>query len=217
MQPFQYISCYSLSVKRLTGSLHRGSFNTSHVTLYQRTAEISFGLPEFQYISCYSLSVTIRLLRNGLSLVSIHLMLLFIHAGYGNVTRCLSVSIHLMLLFIGNQDHEERIEKRFNTSHVTLYPYVARPCVSGTAVSIHLMLLFIPGDAASWIGAARFQYISCYSLSVWCPNRTHLNCVSIHLMLLFIHSNCCRSSSTHRVSIHLMLLFIKVSYGFFAA
>ena len=75
------------------------------------------------------------------------------------------VSIHLMLLFIGVIFNSCRWCKRFNTSHVTLYPSLERRSSWYTIVSIHLMLLFIPKGTilkVFWIG---FQYISCYSLS----------------------------------------------------
>ena len=54
---FQYISCYSLSILPLLLETVEISFNTSHVTLYQRTSYSGFIKAwKFQYISCYSLS-----------------------------------------------------------------------------------------------------------------------------------------------------------------
>ena len=61
------------------------------------------------------------------------------------------VSIHLMLLFIKTRTlMEYKLEERFNTSHVTLYQFGY----------VYATLLI------------RFQYISCYSLSVNEPNST---------------------------------------------
>ena len=119
-------------------------FNTSHVTLYQRTGRkdihrnrVSIHLMllfiritdsmqqpffSFQYISCYSLSESIT----------------------APVEERL-VSIHLTLLFINQQKETEHQEECFNTSHVTLY---------------------LAASIASVILMAWFQYISCYSLSV---------------------------------------------------
>ena len=142
---FQYISCYCLSLQIL-----------SRFTLSVR----------FQYISCYCLSRWLVLCRFK-SLISIHLMLLFICKGWENARGCkifqyiscycLSekvatvllrkqcISIHLMLLFIGkscNAFIKETVY--FNTSHVTVYH--AAICVS----------------VRIW---SEFQYISCYCLS----------------------------------------------------
>ena len=119
---FQYISCYSLSHLPLSENRRDGSFNTSHVTLYQSTLrdlwqqKTSFNTShvtlyrgnrrgqspdrmEFQYISCYSLSK--------------------------------------------NAKADTDTKLRFNTSHVTLYRTSIFAYVIPSAVSIHLMLLFI--------------------------------------------------------------------------
>ena len=74
----------------------------------------------FQYISCYSLS-SISLMEWSWTVVSIHLMLLFIR------------QYHLL----------ELQYCRFNTSHVTLYPSTNDIPYTFNSVSIHLMLLFI--------------------------------------------------------------------------
>ena len=75
---FQYITCYSLSKKKLSKCETTSCFNTSHVTLYLDVPPEWLGEQFlFQYITCYSLS------RHGWSWnpypgVSIHHMLLFI-------------------------------------------------------------------------------------------------------------------------------------------
>ena len=74
------------------------SFNTSHVTLYLAVDFSAFDKKVFQYISCYSLSGNPEK-ANVRIMVSIHLMLLFIHLSSTFLTSG-SVSIHLMLLFI---------------------------------------------------------------------------------------------------------------------
>ena len=83
----------------------------------------------------------------------------------------------------------------FNTSHVTLYPFlvfVIREFISvsihlmllfiarrndrrtvGYWVSIHLMLLFIANSARLMLPRRQFQYISCYSLSLQNLKKLH--------------------------------------------
>ena len=91
-----------------------------------------------------------------------------------------------MLLFIRRQmESINFLIWCFNTSHVTLYPYIVSRKIEGL----------------------RFQYISCYSLSFSDSYQDTGYCVSIHLMLLFIWAFCPETSAC-RVSIHLMLLFI---------
>ena len=118
---FQYISCYSLSATTQLVFQYMSSFNTSHVTLYLTTKKTIKGDDEFQYISCYSLSKSyVIFLKN--TIVSIHLMLLFIIISYPP-----------NLLYLCS----------FNTSHVTLYRNLQRRRIYKKRVSIHLMLLFI--------------------------------------------------------------------------
>ena len=97
------------------------SFNTSHITLYRSLFRTS----------------------SDSSIVSIHLMLLFIGFRTETVISCIWVSIHLMLLFIPLLTSCKWYILCFNTSHVTLYLIP----VSCTAKN------------------SKFQYISCYSLS----------------------------------------------------
>ena len=151
--PFQYISCYSLSIMRRRMQKPIQSFNTSHVTLYR------------------SNSVSSNLLSN----VSIHLMLLFIHCRCSCGSYAVCVSIHLMLLFIRKSTQPIKI--------FTLFQYISCYSLSwkswaGTYriwnVSIHLMLLFISFPHVSIFLLTPFQYISCYSLSVSSrPNCDH--------------------------------------------
>ena len=75
----------------------------------------------------------------------------------------------------------------FNTSHVTLYRQ-----------SISLLHLYL-----------KFQYISCYSLSIIETLWNVKKFVSIHLMLLFIGYGEQELDTVIFVSIHLMLLFIE--------
>ena len=98
----------------------------------------------FQYISCYSLSE------------------------YGNLKKlqksCFNTS-HVTLYRVKTQlraDHP----RSFNTSHVTLYLNVKQFIEKRKRVSIHLMLLFILLLQPVQNCQARFQYISCYSLSL---------------------------------------------------
>ena len=111
-----------------------------------------------------------------------------VYQGFHKTLHHLSIiSIHLMLLFIFNTEAKERIGMiNFNTSHVTVYrtrqsstqerlwfQYISCYCLSWmiypvqsrSAISIHLMLLFIPSVLLPTRTTTRFQYISCYCLS----------------------------------------------------
>ena len=186
---FQYISCYSLSRKKIGLDW--------------------YGLL-FQYISCYSLSSIGDKIDLKQTKVSIHLMLLFIllaswgivewvsfntshvtlyqHPS-GSMTMARYVSIHLMLLFIEIMEHRETAKNcvsihlmllfiwyrmqghlfpnsRFNTSHVTLYRL--SDCQNNQLHirfnTSHVTLYRI----RTWLinrSGISFQYISCYSLS----------------------------------------------------
>ena len=96
---FQYISCYSLSVKAVQTFPVYTRFNTSHVTLYRLMQNSYQATSPFQYISCYSLSKK-SCIHICCFMVSIHLMLLFIRRSRQKLQKGTSVSIHLMLLFI---------------------------------------------------------------------------------------------------------------------
>ena len=98
---FQYISCYSLSRIPSGDTLNLSRFNTSHVTLYQERNWINVIGILFQYISCYSLS-GFGFCKIRISIVSIHLMLLFIFYCYEMASpvfgfqyiSCYSLSCH---------------------------------------------------------------------------------------------------------------------------
>ena len=113
-------------------------------------------------------------------------MLLFIILS-NTVYHILSIiSIHLMLLFIKMIRLERANVMHFNTSHVTVYQKALFGISQPSNISIHLMLLFIflirtphtfianfntshvtvyhyPGFFCSAL--RKFQYISCYCLS----------------------------------------------------
>ena len=138
-----------------------------YISCYSLSASSSalFALQlQFQYISCYSLSIQRILVR-----------LLLIAFQY---ISCYSLSVPSPVLSL--------IDTCFNTSHVTLYRWIPNPVCMIFVVSIHLMLLFIPLAVQCNIAVVRFQYISCYSLSVNPLASLILDIVSIHLMLLFI-------------------------------
>ena len=142
-----------------------------------------------------------------------------------------------MLLFIGIRSLFALVNKRFNTSHVTLYRIWSAQRRCAAEVSIHLMLLFIK-DIQNRSGQATLVSIHLMLLFImmeyqYCMQECN---VSIHLMLLFImqltlilckilrfqYISCYslsyswrRSHHTGRyVSIHLMLLFIPHFIGF---
>ena len=96
---FQYISCYSLSIKTMVSvGIRKVSIHLMllFIGLLQSNSEPH---SPFQYISCYSLSLMFKN-SNGDNYVSIHLMLLFILIGPQETIPFMPVSIHLMLLFI---------------------------------------------------------------------------------------------------------------------
>ena len=97
---FQYISCYSLSIKGFVVNNAKKRFNTSHVTLYHKAEKLFYNRTKFQYISCYSLSAS------GTAKFFGQIMFQYISC-YSLSGRSIEesqrvyVSIHLMLLFIG--------------------------------------------------------------------------------------------------------------------
>ena len=139
----------------------------------------------FQYISCYSLSILHKAWISSVC-VSIHLMLLFIPVCRTPVICHRIVSIHLMLLFIRTGIVYIYRINSFNTSHVTLYLV----------------------DEGIVYPLSRFQYISCYSLSMFLVCHSHYeHCFNTSHVTLYlavkVHNLC-----WFMVSIHLMLLFI---------
>ena len=182
---FQYITCYSLS------PYQRSSLSFIIVSIHHMLLFILLLIPflsillMFQYITCYSLSDSARM-RLFVRLVSIHHMLLFIRraipcASYRSMFQyitCYSLSV---------QSYWSKLDrKRFNTSHVTLYP----------------------GRQTRVLFSCSFQYITCYSLSSFSINFDVRSIVSIHHMLLFIRARIVIYISLLCVSIHHMLLFI---------
>ena len=127
------------------------------------------------------------LLRTPVNYVSIHLMLFFIPWRYYQDQTSYHVSIHLMLFFISMGTKFKQKGESFNTSHVILYRCLSSQEVRDI-VSIHLMLFFIinhrdrhlkrlicfntshvilyPDVKSVIISIMKFQYISCYSLSI---------------------------------------------------
>ena len=120
LEPFQYISCYSLSWTA------EASTNGKVVSIHLMLLFIKHD-QEDMYAETY---------------VSIHLMLLFIKCKQLK-TLILHVSIHLMLLFIGRY-HSQDIQWR-EFQYISCYSL--SHCISHVLcrifVSIHLMLLFI--------------------------------------------------------------------------
>ena len=184
---FQYISCYSLSIKGFVVNNAKKRFNTSHVTLYHKAEKLFYNRTKFQYISCYSLSAFLLLFCHNISTfqyiscyslsfslrltatsstVSIHLMLLFISIWNSQVLRPDHVSIHLMLLFIWKKHWRKPASLCFNTSHVTLYRHLSGKVknMKSSFNTSHVTLYRIKSGVS--IPVTLFQYISCYSLSV---------------------------------------------------
>ena len=97
---FQYISCYSLSQPVPEQAEVIKSFNTSHVTLYQATEILSQQTYYvFQYISCYSLSQPVPEQAEVIKSFNTSHVTLYLFARI-IILSWTVVSIHLMLLFI---------------------------------------------------------------------------------------------------------------------
>ena len=163
---FQYISCYSLSERAFIFAVfrdvsihlmllfipaiftleeHQASFNTSHVTLYQRNMTS-------ERVTATSFNTS-------------HVTLYHVDLGSGII--CINVSIHLMLLFIINGSVQRYLLiYSFNTSHVTLYLIPKqKKLVALKFQYISCYSLSKPfGQRKNAL--ALFQYISCYSLSL---------------------------------------------------
>ena len=119
------------------------------------------------------------------------------------------VSIHLMLLFIFVPPLCKRAVSGFQyISCYSLSPYHGQVRTNDKFqyISCYSLSTVLPA-LVSYLFL--FQYISCYSLSQRCHRQEQRIHVSIHLMLLFI--GFCAETVVCRiwVSIHLMLLFIK--------
>ncbi len=71
-----------------------------------------------------------------------------------------------MLLFIYAYFQGKPRIVNFNTSHVTVYPGRTQNVRHLNEISIHLMLLFIVKVAGHKDDPLKFQYISCYCLSI---------------------------------------------------
>ena len=101
IETFQYISCYSLSsIVRVASALF---LSFQYISCYSLSKSWNTGKQQriaFQYISCYSLSDTGCKVIYFPTVVSIHLMLLFIAFLIVKIINYIFVSIHLMLLFI---------------------------------------------------------------------------------------------------------------------
>ena len=186
--------------------------------------------------------------------ISIHLMLLFIRFCWIVWLTHPGISIHLMLLFIPITGFLDGINIEFQyiscyclsssillsislthiSIHLMLLFIMSGPRLKFQLnfISIHLMLLFIYIQPSQGILLYKFQYISCYCLSLWLVTVVSFVRISIHLMLLFIvgvhvhllsflifqYISCyCLSYSVEGtkapriISIHLMLLFIIFS------
>ena len=98
------------------------------------------------------------------STISIHLMLLFNFLAHHQAPQVLDISIHLMLLFNRRSKKAAAGHRYFNTSNVTIQPFPLPFPTSYYYISIHLMLLF---------------NLALYSVEYY------LLIISIHLMLLF--------------------------------
>ena len=183
-------------------------FNTSHVTLYHVLKCTHLRKPRCfntSHVTLYRRWTGIMMIR---SIVSIHLMLLFIHERQWRCNRQKRFNTSHVTLYRLENFATPFPFASFNTSHVTLYPPEDwwSQDLDGRFNTSHvtLYLAYIEGDTVQFllfqyiscyslsaieVGVAAgdvFQYISCYSLSRWGEERDKRSSVSIHLMLLFI-------------------------------
>ena len=158
-QSFQYISCYSLSKQTNKDEWFRGVSIHLMLLFIIPSHSISLSSSMFQYISCYSLSE-----------LPPHLWRVLVPFQY---ISCYSLSR-------GTLKWAKR-NKRFNTSHVTLYRSRIIFRTGRWCVSIHLMLLFIFATLSDSAVMPMFQYISCYSLS-----SIHSLCFSGRILFQYI-------------------------------
>ena len=185
------------------------NFNTSHVTVYP------YGILHYYlFVSYFNTShVTVYPLQLctalGPSLISIHLMLLFIASALFLLPPFGIISIHLMLLFIKVENPKIREETHFNTSHVTVYLYAGVSDPEVSSISIHLMLLFIGFLYVSESGTfIHFNtshvtvYLNCVNINPQSSLNFNTSHVTVYHHRLFLFS------SRFPISIHLMLLFI---------
>ena len=207
--PFQYISCYSLSLSRRNFHNRCIRFNTSHVTLYRAQLVVILFTGVFQYISCYSLSqrpvekisplhrfntshvtlyrkTTLNTIENGLSFNTSHVTLYHVAIYAENVCACRFNTSHVTL-YRQRADALSQGTGCFNTSHVTLYRTMKKANHILFQVSIHLMLLFITVSLSSTLSP---------------------NVVSIHLMLLFILCIHHSRLSSHRFNTSHVTLYL---------
>ena len=85
-------------------------------------------------------------------------------------------------------------------------------CPDIIIVSIHLMLFFIKHGKTAKIEVLRFQYISCYSLSVYhIKSQGIYSCFNTSHVILYRYTNVGKIRCID-VSIHLMLFFIPTGY-----
>ena len=140
---FQYISCYCLSHHPSRCSRLYNHFNTSHVTVYHiRNTRDDMNLLNFNtsHVTVYPYW---KITSYYLSLISIHLMLLFILAFF----HCFSAPslFQYISCYCLSKDKREpqQVQTDFNTSHVTVYLKINNAFSKFHNISIHLMLLFI--------------------------------------------------------------------------
>ena len=143
---FQYISCYSLSVKAVQTFPVYTRFNTSHVTLYRLMQNSYQATSPFQYISCYSLSLPLT--------------------GF----RCWLLRFNTSHVTLYRVSESDTFRTLWTFQYISCYSLSKKSCIHICCfmVSIHLMLLFIDIVNVRMDKPKKFQYISCYSLSGIC-------------------------------------------------
>ena len=147
---FQYISCCYLSMGLQVFSALEGSFNTSHVVIYQypgkRRKEDEMGF-NTSHVVIYPVNVF-----NGTTaqFVSIHLMLLFILLESAWWIMNLAVFQYISCCYLSDKSQNPKglwyLFQYISCCYLSLSSAICTPVSN---VSIHLMLLFILLESAA--------------------------------------------------------------------
>ena len=161
---FQYISCYSLSLRKRFLFYLCTRFNTSHVTLYRRTDR---KLSEQFYVSIHLMLLFIIFMKeNSIWKFRFNTSHVTLYQEFDEDDIICALFQYISCYSLSRLDSAGRfIEEMFQYISCYSLSGSGECCSCNKKVSIHLMLLFIEMSGKCNLEAIRFQYISCYSLS----------------------------------------------------
>ena len=167
-----------------------------------------FSTSKFQYISCYCLSVLYKRKKLGTTTFQYISCYCLSSCSSNRDINTSNFNTSHVTVYPITIDTKRFQFCDFNTSHVTVYQFIRANLSFEIFISIHLMLLFIFSDHFASLLCWKFQYISCYCLSVLV---SHVNLDILHFntshVTVYLHS-AARFPKLPLISIHLMLLFI---------